>query len=359
MKTSDIIKHRLINQQIAGTKFKKPEEIVNWMVAMQAQEYAFAKWAIGLRLPGSTDAVIENAFNDGAILRTHLLRPTWHFVTPSDIRWLVSLSATRLNATLASYNRKLELDKKIFKRSNDIIEKLLQGGKQLTRNTIRLALNRAKINTDDTRLAHLLFDAELKGIICSGPREGKQFTYMLLEERVPFFKIPPRDESIAELARRYFASRGPATLHDFSWWSGLTIGEARAGISMLASGLEKEVIDKKEYFFVPAKSKPKGDLQNTFLMPDYDEYGISYRDRTALFNSKNTSTKVDGNFIFSHMIVIDGVIGGTWNRIIKNNKAIVETKLYNKPGAATQKLITTAVKRYTSFMEGQDVKTKK
>src|SRR6478672_8818922 len=181
MTSIDILNHRLINQQIATTKFKKPQEIVQWMVAMQAQDYAMAKWAIGLRLPNSTDEMIENSLTDGYILRTHLLRPTWHFVTPKDIRWLVELSAPRVNAAQAYMNRKLGLTNKIFNRSNDILEKAL-AGKSLTRTALQSLLQKAKIKTDENRLSHLLFAAELNGIICSGPRVGKQFTYALLED---------------------------------------------------------------------------------------------------------------------------------------------------------------------------------
>src|SRR5215213_1231205 len=252
MTRPDIITQRLLNQQIATTRFKKPEEIVKWMVAMQSQEYAFAKWAIGLRLPGSTDASIEKAFNNGAILRTHLLRPTWHFVTPGDIRWLLVLTAPRVKAANTYMAGKLGLTNKIFNRSNDIIAKLLQGEKQLNRTAIKTALELAKIKTGENRMSHLLFGAELDGIICSGPREGKQFTYALLDERVQPSKPLTRDEALATLAKRYFMSRGPATLHDFVWWSGLTVKDARAGIATLPSGFEKETIDGKEYIFMPA-----------------------------------------------------------------------------------------------------------
>ena len=272
MTGSEIVRLRLINQQIAQTKFKKPEEIVHWMVAIQAQEYAFAKWAIGLRLPGSTDALIEEAFNKGKILRTHLLRPTWHFVTQNDIRWLISLSAPRVNAALAPYNKKLELDSKTFKKSNDILAKILHGGKFLTRNAIRPAFESAKIKTDTIRMAHLLFDAELKGIICSGPKEGKQFTYGLLEERVPPAKQLLRDEALAELAMRYFESRGPATVHDFSWWSGLSVTDARKGVSFITSKLEREQVEGREYLFVNKRINNRSEFLDSFLMPDYDEF---------------------------------------------------------------------------------------
>jgi hypothetical protein len=215
MTISEIVKSRLINQQIAETKFRNPKEIVAWMAAMQAQEYAMAKWAIGLRLPGLKNADIENAFNEGSILRTHLMRPTWHFVTPEDIRWMLMLTAPRVNAANAYSYRKFELDIEILKRCNDTIIKALQGGKQLTRATLKAALEQERIFADGLRLSYIMMHAELDGIICSGVRQGKQFTYALLDERVPPAKVLERDEALAELTLRYFTSRGPATVKDF------------------------------------------------------------------------------------------------------------------------------------------------
>ncbi|MGZ8558719.1 MAG: DNA glycosylase AlkZ-like family protein [Chitinophagaceae bacterium] len=170
MTTTDIIRYRLFNQQIAETKFRKPEEIVNWLIAMQAQEYAMSKWAIGLRLPGSTDEMVEKSFTDGAILQTHLMRPTWHFVTATDIRWLLKLTAPRVDALNAFMYRQLELDNKLFKRSNNIIAKTLEGGKQVTRAELQAELKQKKIIGDGFRLSYLMMKAELDGIICSGAR---------------------------------------------------------------------------------------------------------------------------------------------------------------------------------------------
>ena len=221
MTNAEIIRYRLTNQQIANTNFKTPQQIVEWMIAMQAQEYAMAKWAIGLRLPGSVEDDIEKAFTKGEILRTHLMRPTWHFVAPADIRWLLALTAPRVHAVNAFMYRQSELDTKLFKRSNDTIEKALSGGKQLTREQLKAALERKKIKADGFRLAYLLMKAELDGIICSGARQGNQFTYALLEERVAPAKPVQRKEALAAFTQRYFASRGPATIKDFATWSGL------------------------------------------------------------------------------------------------------------------------------------------
>lgn len=351
----EIVRNRLINQQIAFTRFKKPEQIVSWLGAMQSQVYAFAKWAIGLRLPGSNEAMVEQAFNEGRILRTHMLRPTWHFVTPTDIRWMLALTAPRVNAFNAYMYRKLGLENRILNRSTDILIEVLRGGKHLNRLVLRYALAKAKIRTDENRMSHLLMHAELAGIICSGPRQGKQFTYALLEERVPPLPIPDREECLSELTHRYFASLGPASLHDFVWWSGLTMADARDGVAMLKPPFIQEQMEKHHYVYAPLSSTVKNikDIHATFLLPDYDEYGISYKDRSSIFNIKRLSTTViAGNPEFKHTLIIEGQAGGTWQRVVRNNKTTAETSFFVSMNKAKQAAVNAAIERYSaSFTE--------
>ena len=224
-----IVSQRLFNQQLVDTRFQQAEEIVAWMGAMQAQEYAMAKWAIGLRLGTTNDGAIEAAFNAGRILRTHVLRPTWHFVAPKDIRWMLRLTAPRVRQAMAYMDRQLEVERRLIARSQRAFTKALQGGQPRSRTDLQLALTRAKVAASGPRLAHLLMHAELDGLICSGPRRERQFTYMLLDERVPSTKPLQRDVALAELTRRYFESHGPATVQDFSWWSGLSMRDATRG----------------------------------------------------------------------------------------------------------------------------------
>lgn len=359
MTTADIIHQRLINQQIARTSFQKPHEIVGWLGAMQAQEYAMAKWAVGLRLPNLTDADVETAFNDGAILRTHLLRPTWYFVTPADIRWMLALTAPRVHAVNAYMYRKLELDSAVFRRCNDTLIETLRGGQQLTRVRLKTALDRVGIVADGFRLSYLLMQAELEGTICSGARQGKQFTYALLDERVPPARSLDRSEALAELTRRYFASRGPATLQDFVWWSGLTMKEAKTGMATLGSAFVQEMVDGQPYICSPTGSAATKDIfQTTFLLPDYDEYGISYKDRRVLFNSpadQNDAGTVsaesrDEKAAYAHMLVIDGVIAGTWKRTLKTKSVRVETTPFSPLPTAKHEALLHAAQRYDSFL---------
>jgi hypothetical protein len=315
---------------------------------MQAQEYAMAKWAIGLRLSGINDADVEKAFNDGKILRTHVMRPTWHFVAPKDIRWLLALTAPRVHAVNAYMYRKEKLDSTIFKRCNDTLIKTLEGGKHLTREELKAALERKKIIADGFRLSYLMMQAELEGIICSGARRGKHFTYALLNERVPPVKTFNREEALAEFIKRYFTSRGPATLNDFSYWSGSTLKDVKQGFEMVKTDFVIENIDNHQYIFAPIELKKKA-RQSTFLMPDYDEYGMSYKNRSALFNVKYLGKKLEHN----RMIIINGLIEGSWQRTVKNKTVAVKIVPFNSLNKTKQMEVEKAVKRYKEFMNSE------
>ncbi len=226
--------------------------VVSWLGAVQSQDYAGAKWALHLRVPGLTDAAVDQAFDTGAIVRTHILRPTWHFVAPADIRWMLALTSPRILAGNRMYCRKNGLDEKVLARSRRVLEKALTGGKFLTRTALGGVLARAGIAGEGQRLAYLMMDAELQQVVCSGPREGKQFTYALLDERAPRARVLEPDEALAELTRRYFASHGPATVADFVWWSGLTVKLAKTGLEILGRAVVSETIDGCTYWSVPS-----------------------------------------------------------------------------------------------------------
>ncbi len=364
MKDSDIIKSRLFNQQIANSRYTNVQDLLSWMVAIQAQEFAMARWSIGLRLgsdnkgmPVLKDVDIETFFNSGKIIRTHLLRPTWHFVTPDDLRWLLALTGPRVNAANAFMYRKMELDASVFKRSHDIIVKALEGGKQLTRDSLKEALARKKIQGDGVRIGLLMMKAELDGLICSGARQGNQFTYALIDEWVPAAKPLTREEALTKLVGQYFTSRGPATLADFMTWSGVLMKDVRDTIASMKGLFAKEIIDGKEYFFTPAaleniSSPASRKIQDTFLMPDYDEYGISYKDRSAIFDPKRlTLTIKGGNPVFNRMIVIRGKIAGTWRRTLKNGTAQIQTVPFVGLNKTEYRELSFAIKRFESFIE--------
>ncbi len=282
--TLNIPHQRLHNQLISQSTLTKPSDIVKYLGAVQAQDYAGAKWALGLRLQNATDDAIEQAYNDGAILRTHVLRPTWHFVSPADIRWMLALTAPRVNALGAYYYRQVELDDAMFARSNAVLTQTLQGGKQLTRTELLPSFERAGIATNDLRLTHIMMRAELDMVVCSGARRGKQFTYALLDERAPDAIMLERNDALAELSRRYITSRGPVTVQDFVWWSGLTTTDARAGFEMVTAEFSHEIIEGKTYWFSSSSPITKDGMLTAHLLPPYDEYTIAYKDRSAVLD---------------------------------------------------------------------------
>jgi hypothetical protein len=338
---------RLKNQQLLDSSFKKPEELVAWMGAVQAQDYAGCKWAVGVRTTGTTDSCIEQAIDNGKIIRTHVLRPTWHLTSPADIRWMLMLTAPRVHAFCAFGYRKMELNDAIFKRAHTVFIKALQGGKHLTRIELAAALQQAKIQTDELRMIHLLIHAELDALLCNGPRSGKQFTYALLDERVPPTKKIKQEEALAKLTERYFNSHGPATLADYTWWSGLTAKDAQKGLELIGSTLVSEVVGEKTYWMTAdtaaIKSKP-----SVMLLPAFDEYTVAYKDRSLVMNE--SAAKKTGNGIFKPLLIIDGQVKGLWKRNDKKGSSRVYLTSFEKLKDKENKKVKEEIKRYAGFL---------
>ena len=353
MNNVDIARRRLNNQRLVTTTFQKPNEVVSYLGPVQAQDFAGAKWALGQRMQNAADAAIDQSFQAGEILRTHLMRPTWHFVTPADIRWMLMLTAPRVHAANAFMYRSLELDKVTLKKSNAALEKGLQGRKQLTRSELASVLRIAGIIADGLRMGYFLMYAELEGLICSGPRRGKQFTYALLEERAPRVNPLRHDEALAELVKRYFTTRGPATLQDFTWWSGLTMAEAKNGIEMVRSQFVSEVLNGQTYWF--ASSLAPAPLRETsltaHLLPNYDEYFIGLKDRSAIGELARQSGLADNSTaLMAHIIILDGQIVGGWRRIIKKDAVVVQLNLITTLTKAEKQAIAVAAEQYGKFL---------
>jgi hypothetical protein len=348
----DIASYRLYNQRLSQIKLDDPTEVVSWLGAVQSQDYAGAKWAIGLRTTGLTDTDVDRAFAEGSILRTHLLRPTWHFVTPADIRWLLALTAPRVRALMAYMDRQLEMDRTIFKKTNDVLTKTLQDGKQLTRIELGSALQKNNINTDELRLGHLMMHAELDGIVCSGARRGRQFTYALLEERVPQVDPLPRDEALAKLITQYFQSHGPATLQDFCVWSGLVMADARNGIEMVKSEFVSEEIDGQTYWFKETKLPARKKSPTAYLLPNYDEYFIGFKDRSAILNIvQQVGIQKNNPSLLANVIILDGQVVGGWRRTLKKNEVLLEASLITKLTNTQEQAITDAAEQFGTFLE--------
>lgn len=345
MNLADIARQRLVNQHLAGPPLDTPQAVVTSLGAVQAQDFAGSKWALGLRLRNFTDAQVEQAFAEGAILRTHALRPTWHYLAPADIRWILALTSARVHALNALQYRRAGLDEAAAKRSATVLSQALKGHNYLTRDQLRPLFEKAGVATaGEFTASYILMRAELDGLVCSGPRHGKQFTYALLEERVPPTPVLPLDEALVELVRRYFTSHGPATPHDFAWWSGLTVADARRGLDLLGNVFEHATIEGTTYWFAPAKVVTKMTKTVAHLLPNYDEFG-SHKDHRAILDPAHAA-----KLAFDNLIELDGQVIGTWRRTLKKTAVHIETRYLEPPSTATQNAVAQAAQQFGAFL---------
>ena len=350
----DIARQRLARTFLVTRPWATGRDVVRALGAVQAQDYEGAKWALSMRTTGATDAAIEREFESGAILRTHVLRPTWHFVDPADIRWMLALTGPRVMKTMATYDRQLGLDEKVYRKSHAALTRALRDHAHLTRTELKAVLE-PKVGplgggtAGVRRTAHLMMRAELEGVLCSGPRRGKQFTYALLDERVPSASPMDRDEALLELTRRYFRTRSPATPQDFSWWSGLAMADARRGIDLAREELESVSIGDKSYWLhgdTPSRPKP-----SARLLPNYDEFFIGYRDRSAIGKRlKSVKAVTGGNALIAHVIAIDGQLVAGWRRSPARDAVRLKVQLMAPLNRAEQKRVLAEVRRFAAFV---------
>ncbi|MEZ4671199.1 MAG: winged helix DNA-binding domain-containing protein [Anaerolineae bacterium] len=343
---------RLHNQLVSHPRFTQPVDVVKWLGVMQGQDYAGAKWSIGLRLPTSTDAEVEQSIANYQIVRTWVLRGTLHVVAGADVRWMVELVAPRLIAGLATRHRQLELDEATFRRSNDLFVTALAGGQERTRKQLLAFLEENGVSTQGQRGYHLLGRAGLDGLLVQSVEIRKDATYMLRDEALPSTRLLPRDEAVAELAQRYFHSRGPATVQDFAHWSGLTLTDARAGLEAVKSQLVDETIDGETYWLPPYTSSSPNGAHMAYALPGFDEYLLGYKDRSAVLDPLH-ATKVcpGGNGIFFPTIVIDGHMVGTWKRTVAKGKMAITTAPFESLSRSEKDTFVKAAGNYAAFMQ--------
>lgn len=347
----DISSYRLHNQQLEATTCTDAVQVVSWLGAMQAQEYALSQWSIGMRAASLTAVEVEAAFTQGRILRTHLLRPTWHLVTREDIGWLLQLTAPQVEAKNAYMYRKLELDQTLFKQSQKVLRKQLQGGNYLTRSQLNTALQQKGIQAQGLRLSYIMMQAELAGVICSGPRKGNQFTYALLEERVPTGSALSAEEALAELTQRYFISRGPATLPDLATWSGLPLTQVRKGMHLVKAHFTEEKIGSHTYYFPsssPAAEQASKGGAGVCLLPLYDEFIMAYKNREAILQLLARQQPAP-KLAFDSTILVEGQVAGSWKRVVNKNSIELSFAFLIPPTQAQYALFLQVVNRFSAF----------
>lgn len=350
MNPTDIATLRLYSQHIAQADFLTPEAVVSWMGAMQAQDYSGVLWAIGLRSPHLTAIDIEKAITNHTIVRTWPMRGTLHFVAAKDAKWMLRLLAPRIITRSATRRRQLGIDDGVITKSRQVLEKALTGSAILTRTELCRILEEVGIPTGDQRgiwILHLL--AEM-GVLCFGPHEGKQPTFVLLEEWIPQVAELSKEESLATLASRYFISHGPATLKDFAGWSQLPITEARLAINLADTALAKSTVGNAEYWHAP--NLPEVTSESTaFLLPGFDELMLGYKDRSPALALEHSQKIVPGNNgMFMPTIVINGQVAGTWKRTIRKNDIIVKLLPFEPLTSSTLQQLELAAIQYGHFI---------
>jgi hypothetical protein len=347
MTYKDILRMRLVAQRLAGKGAAGPDKVVAGFGAMQSQDYTMSKWAVGLRMEKGTHEQVEGAIERGEILRTHVLRPTWHLVAATDIRWMVELSAPQIRGKMAFREKFLQLDKKILTRCRKLIASALTKKGHLSRAELVEVLQKAGIATDDNRSAHILIDAELDGLICSGPGKAR---YGLLEERAPKARHLSREEALAELTRRYFGGHGPATLPDYCWWSGLLVRDAKKGIASLGKELRSAKVGESEYWYVDGQTEAR--MPSALLLPAFDEWIIGYTDRAGLVATEHERKIITVNGLFRPVLFCSGQAAGSWRPIEKKGEVeIVKEWFRAQPISPTvENALKLAERKYSTYL---------
>ena len=342
-----VARQRLLNQHACGDPLPTPRDVVRHLGAVQSQDYRGGLWAVGLRSKGANESTVEKALEDRSILRTWPMRGTLHFVAAEDAPWMLRLLAPRVVASLRGRYQQLELEPAVFLRARKAFEKALRGGGQLTRDEMYGLLRSARITPEGQRGIHILQRLAQDGVLCFGPRKGKQQTFVLLDEWIPVGKQRPRGEALAELALRYFRGHGPATAQDFAWWTGLTLAEAKSGVDAAAAMLGRDSFGGRHYWgpqTEPAIARLK---PTALLLPPFDEILVAYRDRGASLDPAHSRHLKS---LLSPTIAFQGRIVGTWTRARGKHGVTIEPRFFSDRSERDLSAIRSAARRYGAFI---------
>jgi len=349
MNAADIARGRLHSQLIAGQHDHSLATMLQHMVALQAQDYYGCKWSVGLRLPGSCDADVEQAIARKEVIRTWSFRGTWHLMHPHDVRWILSLIGSRVLARAASNFRREGLGEKEIKNSRKLIAKALSGG-QMTRAGLLQYIQDKGGNTTGLCGGFMLLDAALSGLICGGPRHDKEFTFVLLDDWLPGERVVANNNMLDELSLRYFMSHGPATVADLAYWSGISISEARQSVSRIKHKLDSCTDGNAAFYFAPGLMDARP-LKSVHLLPGFDECLMGYRDRSqALPHHHKGKITPANNGMFNPTVLIDGAVQGMWKRTLAGDGVQIDITAFEDWGPALRKKIIKAGQAYAAFL---------
>ncbi len=360
MDEHEIASLRLRNQQLIARKEKSAAAVVARLGAMQAQDYTGVLWSVGMRMAersaDATEAGVERALADGSIVRTWPMRRTLHLVAAADVRWMLALLAPRALAAAARNRALLGVTDVDLARSRDLFTRALEGGRCLTRAEMLDTLDAGGVTTAGQRGYHILVNLAMAGLLCLGPRAGKQQTWLLLDEWVSPAPSIERTEALGKLAARYFTGHGPATIKDFVWWAGMTAGDARIGVAEAGDVLASVNMNKTEYW-MGADAPPPADRKapRLLLLPGFDEYLLGYTDRSAVLDPAHAQLLHPGaNGVFKPAVIADGHVVAMWKRTLKANGVRVELDAFDTMDPTLADTFASESIRYTAFLrEGQ------
>jgi hypothetical protein len=355
MTDSDVARRRLDAQRLWRPDDGDPTDVVRWMGAVQSQDYTASLLGVGLRTRGGTEQGVEDAIARRTVVRVHFMRNTVHLVPALDLRWMMRLMAPRIRRLIGNVARAngVPIDESTYARSNEVIAAELAGGGQASRAELSLALERAGVRTGAELAVMLLVQrAQVDGLVCAAPRHGRQDRLVLVDEWLPPGPTLDRDEAVAELARRYFRSHGPATVSDFVWWSGLTVADARAALEALGTELATEARDGQTYWYAERPPPVDRDGDVAYLLGNYDEYLVGYKDRTAVFDPAHRPklTTPTRNVLFAHTVVVNGEVVGTWRRARQRDGVSVRAELFRPLSSGEVDAVAAAVERVGAFL---------
>lgn len=351
MTPAKLPQQRLYNQRLTATPLDTPADVVRWLGAVQAQDYLGSLWAIGVRSRHATEATIERAIADRSIVRTWPMRGTLHFVAAEDVRWMLELLTPRVLAAASGRLSDLGLDRRALARSAAAVSRALEGGRRLTRDALYRVLQDVRISTAGGRGSHIVWSLAHDGLICFGPREGKQQTFVLLEEWIPGARRLPREEALGELTRRYFTSHGPATAHDFAWWSGLRLSEVAEALALASAHLVSFQVGGRNHWAATSALESNGRAPGALLLPPFDEFTVAYKDRSAVLSSANRG-RIQGMALLGPTMVVNGRVAGFWSRRLAAGSMKIELQPFARLTPTARRAVSSAMQRYAAFVTG-------
>lgn len=343
------VSQRLLSQQLICPQFTTPEEAVNWMGAVQAQDYKGMRWAVAMRTRRPSAKAFKRAYDSGAIVRFHLMRGTWQLVSAEDYRPWIELCSRKAIAVTRGWMATNGIsipDEELF-RVRDVLCRIVADLGSATKEEIVRGLAERDIRMDDHRLSYHIRMAELSGVLCSGDLLPRKATYALADDKMPAREPFERDEVLMRFTRKYFRHSQPATLEDFAWWSGLGLNECRRGIALLGDWLHTERWRGRE-FFLTDDARTRGFRKDRcILLPPFDEYLISYKSREIVLPPEHRHRAHDQSGTFWPVYLLDGKVAGNWSAAAER----VAVSPFNEDSGPGHACLEAEIGRYLAFLK--------